>query len=174
MIRKKLCAIFQRTGPLQSGTSIRFCRSAPRIHFRNNFFVPLTSTGEHPKPISCLIAPRRWISSLNQSAHAGTTGNPNRWAIRYSTKVGSLSHRIVRLWSSPSHRVDSITLYLRFMDSCQLWCHTLLTCPDNSQCIGVTFDCAGGRFPVLRVWVQSFTSSQQTLSPDDSPGLLRS
>jgi hypothetical protein len=75
--------------------------------------------------------------------------------------------------ASLSLRVDAITLYLRFMDSCQLWCHTLLTYPDNSQCIGVTSDCAVGRFPVLRVWVQYLTSSQQTLSPDDSPSLLR-
>jgi hypothetical protein len=31
--------------------------------------------------------------------------------------------------ASLSLRVDSITLYLRFMDSCQLWCHTPLTLP---------------------------------------------
>jgi hypothetical protein len=31
--------------------------------------------------------------------------------------------------ASLSLRLDSITLYLRFMDSCQLWCHTLLTFP---------------------------------------------
>ena len=45
--------------------------------------MPLTSTGEHPRPISGLIAPRRLSSSLNQPAHSGTTGNPNRWAMRY-------------------------------------------------------------------------------------------
>ena len=31
--------------------------------------------------------------------------------------------------ASLSLRVDSITLYLRFMDSCQLWCHTYLMFP---------------------------------------------
>ena len=58
LIRKKLLSRVHRTGPVTSGTSIRFFRRAIRIHFRNNFFVPLTSTGEHPRPISGLIAPR--------------------------------------------------------------------------------------------------------------------
>jgi len=97
LIRKKLLARLHRTGPLLSGTSIRFCRRATRIHFRNNFFVPLTITGEHPTPISGFIAPRRWSSSLNQPAHSGTTGKPNRCEIRNRTNVGSLSHRMVRL-----------------------------------------------------------------------------
>jgi hypothetical protein len=37
-------------------------------------------------------------------------------------------HVVVTI-ASLSLRVDSFTLYLRFMDSCQLWCHTPLTFP---------------------------------------------
>jgi hypothetical protein len=48
LTRKKLLAKVQRTGPLASGNLMRFCRSALPIHFRNIFFVPLTSSGEHP------------------------------------------------------------------------------------------------------------------------------
>ncbi len=92
----------------------------------------------------------------------------------YPYLLGTCNECVVVTIASLSLRVDSITLYQRFMDSCQLWCHTPLTFPDNSQCIGVTSDCAVGRFPVLRVWVQYLTSSQQTLSPDDSPGLFSS
>ena len=86
----------------------------------------------------------------------------------YPYLLGTCDVCVVVTLASLSHRVDSITLYLRFMDSCQLWFHTLLTFP-VSQCIRFTSDCAVGRFPVLRVWVQYLTSSQQTLSPDDSP-----
>jgi hypothetical protein len=58
--------------PPYSSTNGRMsARPAFRIHLRNNFFMPLTSTGEHPTPISGLIAPRRLSSSLNQWAHSG-------------------------------------------------------------------------------------------------------
>jgi hypothetical protein len=63
--------------------------SGPFADNGNRFFVPLTSTGEHPKPTSGLMALRRLSSSLNQSAHSGTTGNPNRCAMCYNTNVAS-------------------------------------------------------------------------------------
>ena len=94
---KKLVVCVQRTGPFSSGNWMSFRRSALPIHFRKIFFVPETRTGVHPSPINGLIAPRRRISAWNQSAHSGTTGSPNRCATRYSTNVGSLSHRTVRL-----------------------------------------------------------------------------
>ena len=73
LTRKKLCDRLQRTGPLLSENAISFCLSAFPIYFRNTFFDPLTSTGEHPSPTSGLIAPCRLGSSLNQPAHSGTT-----------------------------------------------------------------------------------------------------
>ena len=96
-LRKKLLDRVQRTGPFSSGNRICFRRSALPIHFRKIFFVPDTRTGEHPSPNNGLTAPRRLSSALNQSAHSGTTGSPNRCAMRYSTNFGSSSHSTVRL-----------------------------------------------------------------------------
>ncbi len=46
---------------------------------------------------------------------------------RAETRTPTYWVRVVVTIASLSLRVDSFTLYLRFMDSCQLWCHTPLT-----------------------------------------------
>ena len=47
----------------------------------------------------------------------------------YPYLLGTCNVRVAVTIASLSLRVDSITLYLRFMDSCQLWCHTYLMFP---------------------------------------------
>ena len=99
-------------GPSSSGPA--HCSQEPRsasaavpcrIHFRNNFFVPLTSTGEHPRPISGLIAPRRLSSSLNQVGplrHDGQS-KPLGDAVQHERRV------VITQDGAPAFRVHSWT-----------------------------------------------------------------
>ncbi len=79
---------------------VRFGKSYPTFSQRpSNPFqehLPLTKTGEHPSPRRASSALCRVSSSLNQLAHSGTAGKPNRCASRHRTNSGSRSHSTVR------------------------------------------------------------------------------